>query len=254
LTPENSTTEELFQASLLGDYEDEAAWDAVRALRRRGTAEVFQMAVHYCQSQVPRKRARGLNVLAQLGAGKPPPERPHHDESVAIAIRHLGDKDAIVVHAAAWALAHLGGDKAISALISMRDDPDVDVRWAVANGLNGSERPDAIETIIELMDDPDDNVRDWATFALGTQCDVDSPEIKDALRKRFADRCENARAEAIWGLAQRKDQQGLRMLIGELNDPEHGRGYEMAAADTLDLPHDTPREELRAGLQKLLDA
>jgi HEAT repeat protein len=253
LTPENSTTEELFQASLLGDYEDEAAWDAVRALRRRGTAEVFQMAVHYCQSPVPRKRARGLNVLAQLGAGKPPPERPHSDESVAIAIRHLGDKDAIVVHAAAWALAHLGGDKAISALISMRDDPDVDVRWAVANGLNGSERPDAIETIIELMDDPDDNVRDWATFALGTQCDVDSPEIRDALRKRLSDSYEMARNEAVWGLAQHKDPQGIRMLVDRLSADEWMAGDEMAAAKTLDVPHDTPMEELRASLQKLLD-
>jgi hypothetical protein len=30
-------------------------------------------------------------------------------------------------------------------------------------------------------------------------------------------------------------------------------GDEMAAAETLDVPHDTPMEELRAGLQKLLD-
>jgi HEAT repeat protein len=134
----------------------------------------------------------------------------------------------------------------------MRKNPDPGIRWAVANGLNGSERPDAIAIIIELTDDADDNVRDWATFALGTQCPVDSPEIREALRKRLNDRCEMARDEAVWGLAQRQDPQGIRMLVERLTADEWKAGDEMAAAETLDMPHDTPAQHLRAGLQKLL--
>ena len=237
------TTEELFQASLQGDYEDEAAWDAVGALRLRKTEEVFQWAVRYCESAIPLERARGLDVLAQLGM--------HPDQCVAIAIEHLRDPEARVVDSAAWALAHLRGDAAISALIQMRQYSDPDVRWAVANGLHGSERPDAIATLIELMEDGDDNVRDWATFGLG-QGEVDSPEIRDALRKRLNDSYEDARAEGIWGLARRRDERGLRMLIEDLGDPEHGRGHEAAAADTLGLPSDTPAEQLCDGLRKLL--
>jgi HEAT repeat protein len=106
------TDEELFQATLQEDYEDEAAWDAVGALRMRGTEEVFQLAVRYCQSAVPLERARGLDVLSQLGARKPTSERPHFDECVAIAIAHLSDEEAMVVHSAAWALSHLMSDQA----------------------------------------------------------------------------------------------------------------------------------------------
>jgi HEAT repeat protein len=126
------------------------------------------LAVHYTKSGIPAERARGLDVLAQLGAGRPQSERLHIDESVSIAAECLRDKDGTVVDSAAWALAHLGGDAAVTALIGMRKDPNPNVLWAVANGLDGSERPDALATLIELMEDPDDNVRDWATFGLGT--------------------------------------------------------------------------------------
>jgi HEAT repeat protein len=248
------TTEEMFQASLQGDYEDEAAWDAVAALRLRGTEEVFQAAVKYVDSAEPRERARGLDVLGQLGTERPISERPHFDESVAIAIEHLHDPDPLVVHSAAWALAHLRDDRTVSALIPMRNNPDPGVRWAVANGLYGSDRPDAIATIMELMDDSDDDVRDWATFALGTQCNVNSPEILNALQKRLNDSYEMARNEAVWGLAQHKDPLGIKMLIERLSADGWMVGDEMAAVETLDVPLDTPPEELLAGLQKLLSS
>jgi HEAT repeat protein len=251
MADDRRTTEELFFASLEGNYDDEVAWDAVRVLRMRGTPEVFAAAVRFCRSAVPLERARGLDVLAQLGASLPNSDRPHRDESIAIAIDGLSDPAQRVIESAAWALAHLGGDTAVSALIPMRSDPDPDVRWAVANGLNGTERADAITTLIELMDDPNDNVRDWATFALGTQCSVDSPEIRQSLRKRLDDSYEEARAEAIWGLVLRKDSHGIEILIDRLRD-DPWPGDQWAAADVLEVSHDTPVEKLRSGLQKLL--
>ncbi|MGA2214105.1 MAG: HEAT repeat domain-containing protein [Bryobacteraceae bacterium] len=251
---EHRTNQELFQGSLQEDYDDEAAWDAVRALRGRGTEEVFQLAVQYCKSAVPLERARGLDVLAQIGAGayKPESGRPHLDERLAIAVEHLHDENARVVSSAAWALSHIGGDAAISALIEVRNNSDSDVRKAVTCGMHGSQREDATCTLIELMDDLDDNVRDWATFGLGTQSDVDSPEIRDALRKRLGDGFKDARDEAIWGLAQRKDQQGLSMLIERLSAEHWIAGDETAAAETLNVPHDTPAEQLLDGLRQLL--
>jgi len=249
---ENSSNEEPFQASLQEDYEDDAAWDAVAALRRRGTEEVFQLAIRYCKSGVALERARGLDVLGQLGAGKPMSERPRFDDCLAIAIEHLRDEDATVIHSSAWALSHLTSEKAISALIEMRANSDSGVRWAVAAGMMGSHREDAIATLIELMDDVDDNVRDWATFELGTQCDVDSPVIRDALRERLADKYQEAQSEAIWGLAKRKDQEGLTILIDRLGADEWITGDEMAAGEILGLPSDTPADELREGLKKLL--
>jgi HEAT repeat protein len=247
---DGSTTEDLFAASLRGDYDDEAAWDAVRVLRIRGTEEVFRAAIRYCASTVPLERARGLDVLAQLAAGRPYSERPYFDERVAIALRHVSDPDARVVSSAAWALAHLGGDLAVSELISLRNSPDPHVRWAVANGLSGTERADAIEVLIELMNDANDKVRDWATFALGTQCSMDSPEIREALRSRLGDGHEDTRREAIWGLALRKDAEGLRILMECLDeDPWPGDGW--AAAEVLGVSRETPPDQLRHALSKL---
>ena len=59
--------DELFAQTLSGDYEDEALWEAVHVLRRLGTREVFEKAVEWCKSDNPLGRARGADVLAQLG-------------------------------------------------------------------------------------------------------------------------------------------------------------------------------------------
>ena len=61
------TTGELFEVTTQGDPDEQAAWEAVSALRLRNTEEVFQIAVHYTEPADPHKRARGLDVLAQLG-------------------------------------------------------------------------------------------------------------------------------------------------------------------------------------------
>jgi HEAT repeat protein len=259
------TAEELFLESFEGDYDDEAPWDAVRALRLRNTEDVFQLAVAYCRSETPKQRARALDVLAQLGAGKPLSDRPHFNECVSIATKHLGDADPLVVHSAAWALAHLNDDDhAVTALIEMRHCPDPGVRWAVACGMLGSRRPEAIGTLIELMDDSDDEVRNWATFALGSESTeedktgplsaFDSREVRDALRKRLDDSFSDVRAEAIWGLALRKDPEGLRLLLDRLDAEEWAPGDEMTAGDILDRKSDTPVEDLRAGPRNLLDS
>jgi HEAT repeat protein len=134
----------------------------------------------------------------------------------------------------------------------MRANSDPDVRLAVATGMPGSPREDAITTLIELMDDVNDNVRDWATFGLGTQSDLDTSVIREALRKRLSDSFPDARVEAIWGLAQRKDESGLRMLIDRLSAEECAEGDKMAAAEILNLPNDTPAEQLLDGLRRLL--
>src|SRR5579864_1454141 len=220
------SADELFLDSFEGEYDDDAPWDAVRVLRRRNTDEVFQLAAAYCRSAIPRHRARALDVLAQLGAGKPLPERPHFGECVSISLAHLGDDDPLVIRSAAWALAHLNDSRAVSALIEMRQDPDPDVRWAVACGMANSERPDAISTLMELMEDQNDEVRNWSTFQLGVAYDLggsgrpatlDSTEIRDALRKRLNDSFSDVRAEAIWGLAQRRDRDGLQLLLERLD-------------------------------------
>jgi HEAT repeat protein len=159
-----ASSEELFLTSFEGEYDDEKPREAVRALRLRGGEEVFRLAVMYTKSEYPLCRARALDVLAQLKAGSP---SAHLDERVTIAVGSLDDPSALVKYSAAWALAHIGGDLAISALIGLRGYSDPEVRRAVAFGVARSERPDAISTLIGLMLDEDDEIRNWATFGLG---------------------------------------------------------------------------------------
>lgn len=258
-----ATSEELFLSSFEGEYDEEKPWEAVRALRLRGGEEVFRLAVTYGKSERPLCRARALDVLAQLNAASPAWERPHLDERVTIALGSLDDPSPLVKRSAAWALAHLGGDLAISTLISLRGCGDPDVRQAVAVGLAGSERPGAVSALIGLTSDQDDEVRNWAAFGLGNAGTddsgpllrpgtLDTPELRDALRERLADPFADVRDEAIWGLARSKEPAALRLLLERLNSAEWLSGDEMAAAEVLGIDYETPVEALRTGLVKLL--
>jgi HEAT repeat protein len=96
------------------------------------------------------------------------------------------------------------------------------VRLAVAqNACDGIEGEAAtLETaqiLIRLMGDEMADIRDWATFALGSRLEIDSPEVRSALASRLDDEDFETRWEAIVGLALRKDprasepiRQGLR--------------------------------------------
>lgn len=245
---------ELFAAALAGDCEDEEAWDAVVTLRMLGTEPVYGAAVQLCSSDDAKSRARGLDVLGQLGAGKPDAERPHLHDCVSLAVGHLSDPDPTVVRSAAWALAHLNTKAAAAALIPLTGHEDQKVRHAVAATLHGDQcaSPGAVPAVLKLMQDPSDEVRDWATFALGQSVAVDSPEIRGALRSRLQDPYADTRNEALWGLALRKDRLGLRLLLETLQSEESVAGDKMAAAETLGLPHDSPVSAFCDGLRKLL--
>jgi hypothetical protein len=66
---------QLFNQTLLGDYEDESPWDAVSALRNDGNREIFDTAAAWLRDTDPMKRARAAAILAQLrtsDSGKQP--------------------------------------------------------------------------------------------------------------------------------------------------------------------------------------
>jgi HEAT repeat protein len=257
---EQKSSEELFAAIKEMDEEDDAAWEAVTVLRLRGTADVFQTAKEFSRSENPKARASALRVLAQLGAGKPDVERPFLAGCVSIALIHLEDENEEVVRAAAWALSHLCTQDGIQALIKLRSHSDPDVRLAVASCTQLSMHPEVVKTLSALMEDETDEVRNWATFNLGSLVPIiegdcsfpDSPDIRIALRKRLEDTCEDARREAIWGLARRRDPVGLGLLLQQLESEDWWSGDEMAAEETLGLPSGTPIEELRQGLRECL--
>lgn len=193
--------------------DDIAAHDFISALHHRGDIRAFTIAVEYCSSADALERDCGATVLGQLGypKGKPFAERsfPHLE-------RLLGDDDIRVVRSALIALAHLEGYASVLRHRHLAEHEDAGIRHAVAFALAGTTLPEAIDLLIEQTRDPDDRVRDWAAFALGTQCNVDTKPLRDALLACLVDACGPVRGEALVGLAKRGDQRVIPHLITEM--------------------------------------
>ena len=214
--------DELFAQTLMGDYDDELPWKAVSALRRIGTREVFDRAAAWCKSANPMERARGASILAQLG--RTGEYRTHNfPEESYLALSEMMQKEAELqpLSSAIHALGHLDNPAGIPLINSYQRHPEAEIRFAVACALGSfANDPEAIHALMILTSDADDDVRDWAAFGLGTLCDADSTEIRDAIFVRLNDPNEDVREEALVGLAKRKDQRVLPALIAALSQSE----------------------------------
>jgi HEAT repeat protein len=251
------TVDDLFNASLAGDREDDAAWKSVTRLHYLGTREILEKAIALTRLDDPFNRARGADILGQLGVRTTAdnirfvPERLH-----ALLELLRNETDLVALDAAIIALGHLRDPQGILAILPYRDHPDENIRYAVAWSLPGGvgENSEVIEALLHLMRDSDSDVRDWATFGLGTQSDADSPVIREAFAERLQDDDEDTRAEAAVGLAKRKDLHALPIILEELQAEEYGVLYEEAASYLLELEGVKPEgwdgwryvEELRA--------
>lgn len=81
-----------------------------------------------------------------------------------------------------------------------------------------------VETLIQLSQDEQADVRDWATFALAREIERDTPGLRDALLARLGDPDPDVRAEALAGLAARKDRRAIEALLAELDSAAEGPG------------------------------
>lgn len=160
-----------------------------------------------------------MRILAQLGI----PRRSFPDQSLDILLPLLAlERDADLLSDIAFALGHIGDERAVEPLSRLRDHPSRDVRYGVVHGLLCQEDERAIQALIELSADEDTDVRDWATFGLGSQIAADTPEIRDALLARLADEDGATRGEALVGLARRGDERVIEPLIRGLSSDNAG--------------------------------
>jgi HEAT repeat protein len=212
---------ELFSRTLVGGYDDDVPWEAVRALRRIGSREVFEIASKWCSSPDPHKRARGVDVLAQLGKTADHAIHSFPQEAYVIIASLLGDENDIrVLDSEISALGHLDNPAAVPLVARYRSHPNRDIRFSVAFALGSfPNEPQSVENLLPLMDDADEEVRDWATFGLGAQGESDSPDIREALFRRLSDENDNVRQEATAGLGKRGDPRVLPYLIQTLERP-----------------------------------
>jgi hypothetical protein len=211
-----ASVDELF--ALARAAEDEGAyWDAVSELHGRPEERTFQLASVLCESFTTGERCLGADVLAQLGAkpGASAAESPYASAAGEVLVRLLTDDDEpAVLSSAAVGLGHLRDDRAIERLVALASHLDPVVRRGVVHGLMGHDDDRAVAALITLSADANGDVRDWATFSLGVQIERDTADVREALAARLGDPHGDTHAEAVRGLARRRDERALDAALG----------------------------------------
>jgi HEAT repeat protein len=229
--------DDLFAKSLLGDYDDDAPWAAVHELQQLGTREVFDRAAEWCASTEPLKRARGADVLAQLGQTFEHRSNTYPEDCFAVVSSLVeAEKESEPLSSAIFALGHIGDPRAVPLLVRYQTHSDAEIRFALAFAMgNFSGEATAADILVNLSRDEDEDVRDWATFGIGA-LGVDSRAIRDALIERLEDSFEDVRYEAIVCLAWLKDERVLPSLLTALGQTNVPDIIVEAAIEMLGLP------------------
>jgi len=139
------------------------------------------------------------------------------------------EHDPEVLQAIFVAFSHNDAPEVIPTTLGYVTHSDAEVRQAVVLAITGYEDPRAIQQLIQLSADSDSDVRDLATFALGTQLKLDSPEIRDALAARLDDPDDDARGEAMIGLVRRQDLRAIPAIQQDLATCVSEKALEAAA-------------------------
>lgn len=203
---DSRSVEELFEVALQGD--EDTAWDAVMALHWRGSGEVLERGIALTRSSDPVCRARGADVLSQLGI----PDRTYPEQCFAAVLPLLVEKAVSVVRSAIYALHHIDSFRAAPHIAPLATHLNDDIREAVAFGLNAVDTSEAHDVLLQLMRDRSADVRNWATFGIARQSDIDNSNVRAALVVCLADADDDVRYEAAIGLARRRDTRSIRIL------------------------------------------
>lgn len=210
------STEELIRLAL-SERDEDLVGELVSALHYRGSHEVLEACERLCASVHAPERELGATILGQLGV----PSRSFPEECFLILERMArAETDADTLQAIAVSFGHLHDARCIPLLLPLRNHASEIVRWGVVHGLSGHNDSAAIDALIELSSDEDEEIRDWATFGLGSLLEADSEKVREALWARVEDPCDDARAEALVGLARRKDPRIADLLEQQLSGNE----------------------------------
>ncbi|UII23575.1 hypothetical protein [Fulvivirga ligni] len=197
-------------------------WDNIQELRNRPDEEIFQKVYDFSQSENRKKRIIGIDVLAQLGPG-----RPYYKQNIELFFNLLGnEKDNDVLISLLYAIGHNNDYLHANEIKKMANFKSVDnaaVRKALVFALLGVDDELAIDVLIELSTDKSSEVRSWATFGIGSQVEVDNDKIREALWNRVNDKDQETKLEAIVGLAERNDLRVKEVIKRELIDGEYGK-------------------------------
>lgn len=208
------STDKIF-LRLLNNKSKQNYWNYISELRKRKSKEIFDKSIILIQSKSVQERIIGINILSQFGFPR------LHKKKILKKFFNLlkTEKDKYAIKSILYGIGHNNEDlskKQLEFISSFKNHKSCIIRHSLVFALLTKTENIAIETLIKLTYDRDSKTRDWATFGIGTQIEIDNQEIRKALWKRVEDRDFNTRDEAIAGLAKRKDEKIKKILIEEL--------------------------------------
>ena len=214
----------------LATLDEICRWELIEGLARECPDEVLPACRTLLASQSAQRRTLGADLLGRL-VGIECSTRPVASRALLEALpseSDCGTQASIVA-----ALGQVGSPEPLEAIVDLAGSPDAGVRLAVAFAvatLSPQPLSHAVRfSLIKLSGDPEPEVRDWATFGLGTLSTDDGPDVRAALLARTEDTQHTTRAEALFGLAVRRDPRAVPHLIRALQSPAVA-GLELDAA------------------------
>lgn len=206
-------TRDLGIAGLLELADEEQRFGRIGDLVRQDAEAALAVGEHLIASTIAKERSLGADVLGQLAAIAPE-ARGQIAAGLLAALDPQDEGD--VIASFVIALGHAPDPRAKGVLVSLSEHPDSSVRFAVAFALPVPGVDEGTAGILRLLSrDADPDVRDWATFALA-ESDLTDEETKQALLARAGDTDDDTRAEAIYGLARRRDPRTREFVEREL--------------------------------------
>ncbi|WP_405774910.1 HEAT repeat domain-containing protein [Streptomyces sp. NBC_01538] len=215
-------------------------WDEYGTLLWRAGADgcgSLPLGLELIASSDPVEREAGCDLLGNASNQN---EAVRAETATALVALAEGESEGCVLWSLVRAIEMTYDQRAVPVLVTFAGHPDAEVRRQVASSFTGistglPDGPD-IRALITLTHDLDPEVRNWATFTLGYQREVDSPTIRAALWERTTDEYPDAREEGIRGLARRHDLRVVPLLVGLLDNPEGAHVLTFHAAQIMGVP------------------
>jgi HEAT repeat protein len=214
----------------LAALDEDCRWELIGGIVQECPEDVLAKCQQLLGSEHAGGRTLGADVLGRLVGVDPGARRAALSASLsALAVETEPGALASIVAA----LGYIGDTAALDRIVRLAEHPNAGVRLAVAFAVaTVSPQPlchDARFALIKLSGDCEPEVRDWATFGLGTLSSDDGPDVRAALLARAEDASHETRAEALFGLAVRRDPRAVPHLIRALQSPTVA-GLELDAA------------------------
>ncbi|MDB6037311.1 MAG: hypothetical protein JWM99_1152 [Verrucomicrobiales bacterium] len=223
------STEDLIHLALMkdADKDNDDYWHPVWALQSR-LPRILERVKELGDRPDAKSRDTAATLLGQNGLK----DKVAVSECVDYLLGMISrETSPVVLTSLTFALGHLHDPACITTLLPLKQHPSADVRYALVHSLSGHDDERAIKTLIDLSSDEECDVRNWATFALGSQTEVNTAEIRDALVARLQEEDDEIRGEALVGLATRSDKRVVTPFLRELEiqTPEVLRNWVLIA-------------------------